>query len=65
MKDLRKVNPKRIQILQEIDLLSMEIDVAIIGFEMLTSVERKQIHSKIEQLYTKRSSLQQRLRTIQ
>lgn len=62
MKDLRKVSPKRISILQELDLISMEIDIVTVGFEQLNSVERKQVHSKIEQLYTKRASLKHQLR---
>lgn len=62
MKDLRKVSPKRIQLLQELDLISMEIDIVTIGFEQLNSIERKQVHSKIEQLYTKRAYLKHQLR---
>ena len=40
----------------------MEIDIVTVGFEQLNSVERKQVHSKIEQLYTKRASLKHQLR---
>ena len=62
MKDLRKVSPTRMNILQELDLIAMEIDIVTVGFEQLNSAERKQVHSKIEQLYTKRASLKHQLR---
>jgi len=65
MKDLKKASPERIQILQDIDSVSMEIEVMGIGYEVLTPSERKYINSQLEQLYTKRSSLQRRLRTMQ
>lgn len=65
MKDLKKASPERIQVLQDIESVAMEIDIATIGYEMLTAPERKYINSQLEKLYTKRASLQRQLRTIQ
>ena len=62
MKDLKGVSPERFNLLQQIEFIEIDIVTSEINMEMFLNHERKELHRKLEQLYTKRSKLKRQLK---
>ena len=62
MKDLKKVSPERLRLIQDIEAIQMDIENTQVGYEMLMPDERLEVRMQLEFLYQRRAELKRALR---
>ena len=62
MKDLKKVSPKRFELIQDIEAIQMDIENTQIGYDMLMPDERREVRMQLEFLCQRRAELKRILR---
>jgi len=54
MKDAKAISPQRMYLLNKIDDIEIEIQVALIGYKQLPSIEKAHVDHDLHQLYMQR-----------